>query len=126
MKTTAIQIFAFVLLCFVGLTCGYEFPEAPYPRVETLAVTSISGSGATFNASLSFEGNSDVIKFGFVWSNTAQPYLENSDRVIYVETLHSNSFSAEIKTTLEEHKKYHVKSFVETEEYTVYGQQVEF
>jgi N-acetylneuraminic acid mutarotase len=126
MKTNVIQISAFVLLSFVVVRCGHEFPETPYPRVETLAVTDISASGATFNAALSFNGNAEIVRFGFVWSNTVQPHLSNSDKVIYVEILHSNSFSAVIKSTLEDQKKYYVRSFVETEEYTVYGQQVEF
>jgi hypothetical protein len=97
-----------------------------WPGINTLEVTNISDKGAQLNAEIIYRGNYGVLKYGFVWSESENPSLNNADRVVLSGDLTSGKFSAEISTTLKQGKTYWVKSFVETADYTVYGEGVSF
>lgn len=103
-----------------------EITGRDYPRLKTLAVTEITPEGAKFNAEIISRGNSEVINYGFVWSESENPAITNSDRIIYPDNTQSNIFYKSVKTTLKEGVLYFVRAFVETNEYIVYGENVKF
>jgi N-acetylneuraminic acid mutarotase len=103
-----------------------EMPGREYPRLRTLEVSDISDNGAKFNAEIFFRGSFKIISYGFVWSQDQNPRLENSDKKVIAVDLNSNGFSVEISTTLKPGIVYHVKAFIQTENYIVYGTEVEF
>ena len=121
------KIFIFAILTFSFFDCNKdEGTTRDFPELETLKVSDISANGAKFNAQISNRGNSTVISYGFVWSETLNPSLSGSDKIVYSGNIESNKFSATISTTLKEGVIYHVRSFVITEKYTVYGDDVTF
>lgn len=115
------------LLSFLCITCKEEeVTSRNYPRLNTLEVTDVSEKGATFNAAFLYRGNFEVTSYGFVWSEQGGPTLGNSDRIIYSESIQSETFSAEVTTTLSKGITYHVRPFVQTQDYLVYGKSVTF
>jgi N-acetylneuraminic acid mutarotase len=113
------------ILAFFGCH-KMEVTSRDYPRLNTLDVTDISESGATFTAEIIFRSSFDIVDFGFVWAQSTNPDLNNADKVIYSSNPASNRFSVDITTTLEPGIMYYVRSFVQTTDYTVYGNTVGF
>lgn len=122
-------LFFIVILASAGCTDDEIIPRE-YPRLETLEVTNISDSGATFNARIILLGNQDIIEYGFVWHpDYGFPHVEptlGSNRIFLTEGITEGDFSANITTTLYKNRIYSVKAFAKTEEYTVYGKNIEF
>jgi len=104
----------------------YDVDSKLFPGLHSHEVSDISENGATFNAEITFRGNFKIISYGFVWSDKSNPKIENSDRIVYYDNILTNKFSAQISTSLKEGKTYYVRSFVETENYRVYGNEVTF
>ncbi|MEQ8239913.1 MAG: IPT/TIG domain-containing protein [Cyclobacteriaceae bacterium] len=115
----------FLLALLVNCTED-ELTSRDYPRLNTLAVKDITSKGAEFNAEIIFRGNFEIINYGFVWRENKNPILEFSDRVIYSENIQSNEFSEIIDITLKEGVSYFVRAFIETNEFIVYGENVNF
>jgi N-acetylneuraminic acid mutarotase len=116
-----------MLITLLVVNCNEEeVTSRPYPRLKTLPVTGINAGGATFHAEILFRGGFDILRYGFVWSEGGNPSLNNTERRIFSGNIQSGSFSAEITTTLMEKFTYSVRSFVETDNYTVYGEIVDF
>lgn len=103
-----------------------EIPSRDYPRLNTLDVTNVNEAGATLNAEITYRGDFEILRYGFVWSESESPTLQNSDRVIFQRDIRSNKFSATISSTLVSRKEYYVRPFVQTEDYFVYGKNVKF
>lgn len=116
-----------LLLALLFSNCEKEeIHPREYPRLNTLEVSHISSAGARFNAELSYRGDFNIIRYGFIWAKYTNPNLTVSDRVIYSTSPNENTFSAEIPTTLEAGREYYVNSFVETSDYLVYGNEISF
>ena len=113
--------------CGVLLKCkDDEESKRDWPRLNTLPVTNISGLGAQFNAEFTMRGDFEILHYGFVWSPESYPALENSEKLIFSGNITETKFSEQISTTLVENRNYHVRSFVQTADFTVYGKDVEF
>jgi len=122
-----LQIILLMSLLWLLVKCdGDEVTSRNYPRIKTLPVTEINSEGARFRAEIIFRGNFEIIEYGFVWGQSQNPTKENSDRVIYSENIQSTNFSKTIETTLKEGNSYFVRAFVETNNFTVYGENVAF
>jgi N-acetylneuraminic acid mutarotase len=120
-------LFIIFLSVLLSVNCENEGPgKRDWPGIITLDITSISDKGAVFNAEVISRGDFDVLSFGFVWSESENPLLNNADKVVLSGDLKPGKFSAEISTTLKHGITYWVKSFVETSDYTVYGKGVSF
>lgn len=103
-----------------------EVTGRDYPRIKTLPVTEITPDGARFNAEILFRGDFEIINYGFVWSEYINPVIQNSDRVVYTDNIVSENFSEIIETTLKENVSYFVRAFVETKDFIVYGENIQF
>jgi hypothetical protein len=116
-----------IVFCVFLIRCDkHEITSRDYPRLKTLDVSNISEKGAKFDAEIFFRGAFEIIRFGFVWSEPKNPELGDSDKVVYSENIQSDKFSAEISTTLKVGVTYNVRSFVQTADYLVYGNNIEF
>ena len=104
----------------------YEFPESPYPRVETLPVINISKTGVTFQAKLSFEGKDPITSHGFIWGISSDINIGKNDSIDLGTLSNSGEFSFDLKYGLNTDTTYYVKTFVKNGEYLVYGQVVSF
>ncbi|HHC79973.1 MAG TPA: hypothetical protein ENK46_08820 [Flavobacteriia bacterium] len=98
----------------------------PYPRVQTLEVTNISESGAVFNATISNDGNLQIIEHGFVWGNREDLTISNANKRVLTNNITNNEFSAEILTTLTKDQLFFVRAYLKTDQYLVYGKPVTF
>jgi hypothetical protein len=120
------------LLLFFGLIflltgCSKnEETDRGYPRLNTMEVTDINNNGAVFNAEIISGSQYEILNYGFAWSETKDPDLLNTDRIVFTGDIKSKMFSADILTTLGVGVKYYVRSFVMTNNFTVYGKNVEF
>lgn len=126
MKVILRNILFIFLLGFLVKCDDDEVTSRSYPRLKTLPVSEITSEGAKFNAEFIFRGAFEVLNYGFVWSESENPTLENKDRVIYSENIQTESFSEKIESTLKEGTTYFVRAFVETNEFIVYGENVSF
>jgi hypothetical protein len=105
----------------------YEFPNSPYPGLETRPVVRINSSGATFEADVWRQGSSPIIDHGFVWGETEQAFLTNYSHKIQLGAFAGKGeFEANATAGLTPDKTYFVKAFVVTEDCTVYGDPVPF
>jgi N-acetylneuraminic acid mutarotase len=120
-------IFILFLLAIFLISCDKnEVTSREYPRLNTLDATDISDSGTTFNAEIIYRGDLEIIKYGFVWSEKENPSLENSDKIVFSDNIQSNKFTSVITTTLKRGVYYNVRSFIITNNYTVYGNCLKF
>jgi hypothetical protein len=105
-----------------------ESEPAPrdYPRLHTRAVTNINDDGVTLNVDFTYRGNFEILRYGFVWSQSEDPTLENGQRVIFNGNIRSGQFSATVSSGLIWGKRYYARPFVQTQTYTVYGAVVWF
>lgn len=117
----------FIFSSYILVNCDEdEVTSRDYPRIKTLPVTEITSEGAKFSADIIFRGKFDVVNYGFVWGTDENPTKESSDRVIYSDNVQSKSFTEKIETTLQEDVSYFVRSFIETQDFVVYGSNVNF
>jgi len=103
-----------------------EVTNRNYPRLKTLPITEITSEGAKFHAEIISQGNSEIINYGFVWGENENPNKEQSDRAIYLDNIEIDKFSKKIESTLKEGTIYNVRAFVETNDFVVYGTNVNF
>lgn len=115
----------FVIMIFVG--CHKEKIEARfYPRVRTLDVSNITSDGVTFWGEIIAPGNSATVEYGFAWSTHDTPSPKISEHIIVKEGLSTGKFSCRIDYSLIRDEEYYVRSFVKTDELTVFGNAVSF
>lgn len=114
------------LLCLLVMCDKEEVTSRNYPRLKTLPVTEISSEGAKFNAEFRLRGDFKVVNYGFVWDETIDPTIEYSNRVINSENIQTDRFSQSIETNLKVGVYYYVRAFVETDDFTVYGENMYF
>jgi N-acetylneuraminic acid mutarotase len=117
------------LAAVISITCKENgMVTRSYPSLDTKSVTEINANGATFNAEILTIGNSGVVDFGFVYSESPNPTLTNSDRISLGATTQKGSFSSLANRDLTQTKTYYVRAYAVTRDpiFTVYGQQVEF
>jgi hypothetical protein len=117
--TTSIILF----LSLIFINCDkYEFPNSPYPNVETLPAINISKTGATLQGNIERLGEEPILNHGFVWglSLSLSPLL-NSDKVLLGKKSGVGFFSKEVNSGFFKDTTYYFQAFVQTKKYTVYG-----
>lgn len=118
-----------LLISLLGLFLGcdkYEVTPRAYPRITTLPVTEITTEGARFNAEIIFRGDMEIINSGFVWGRFPNPVKEKNDKWVSYDNIQNDKFSQLIETNLKKDINYNVRAFIETNDFIVYGWNVEF
>ncbi|MGE0930272.1 IPT/TIG domain-containing protein [Peijinzhouia sedimentorum] len=123
-----VKSIVFLLFHFLFIQCveDEDVLKRDYPRIKTLSVVDISPDGARFNAEILFRGDFEIISYGFAWGEIRYPNKVNFDRVVYLDNIKDNGFSHNVESTLKNGKWYNVRAFVETKDYTVYGENLAF
>ena len=97
-----------------------------FPLIRTFEAKDITPLGVTFHAEIIHVGKQPVISYGFVWGERAQPNLERSEKWIKTGEPAAGQFDLRIETRLKEDVVYYVRSFANTEDYIVYGDEISF
>jgi len=122
-----INLLFFIIAIVTLVTCkNDEVTPREYPRVTTLEVSSISESGATFNAEIIYPGNGEILEYGFVWGESSKPTLEDFNKEVQTNSITTGKFSAKISTPLKNGVNYYVRAYAINEKYLVYGKVVPF
>lgn len=126
-KFTSLRIIFYSLMMLQLITtCRKdEAITRNYPRLNTLAVSQITGSGAKFNAEVISGNTSEVVQYGFTWNEYIPPKVDLHDNVAINESLSGKNFSSNIQS-LKNDQIYYVRSFVRTENLLIYGPVVTF
>lgn len=118
------------LLFLIGLIAQCqkeELTSRDFPRLRTLPVSNISAAGATFSAEIGYRGDFEVLNYGFVWrARRGDPALPDDARVIFTGDIQAQQFSSEITVSLQTGVTYNVRAFIQTNDYLVYGNNIQF
>jgi hypothetical protein len=127
MRKAIFRIIAIWIAVFSLVKCDkYEFPESPYPRIETLPVVDVSETGATFKARITQLGQKKITDHGFIWGLHKNLRLYNEDKVQLGPVQGTGEFTADVRSGLHIGETYFVRPFAVTEDYVVYGEYVSF
>ncbi|MEJ1241728.1 hypothetical protein WBG78_26525 [Chryseolinea sp. T2] len=125
MKPLLIRTSFMLASALISFSCNDNaFPDAAYPRMNTLPVTNVSSTGATFHGSTLQNGTEEIINRGFVWSTKQSVTLEDGQRIDLGPG--PEEFDAEVLSGLSPKTIYYVKAFAITKNYTVYAPYVQF
>ncbi|MCG8582819.1 MAG: IPT/TIG domain-containing protein, partial [Bacteroidales bacterium] len=117
-------IFFVALLFSIG--CQKESKETDFAVISTNEVK-IDGStkaGVVFSASILLENDEAILEQGFTYALHDNPDLQ--DFVLNVDNINRSHFKVELEDALRPDTTYYVRSFVKTEKYFIYGNEVNF
>ncbi len=124
------KILAFVSLFSLMAGCKKEEIESnEYPRINTLEVTNITKEGVVFNGEIISLGNTPVVNYGFVWSDSEIIYSgggKNMEKILISGNNSKGKFSKSIDFALKKDVQYTVSAIVQTDSITVFGEAVSF
>lgn len=103
-----------------------ELNQRDYPTLYTLEVTDITNSGALFNAEIRYRGEFKILQYGFIWSQQDIMTLNTPNIIKYTDDTREMKFNYEITSGLSVNTTYQVRAYIVTEDYTVFGNVVEF
>lgn len=117
-------IFVFLLLALVT-ACEFDAVLEPkvYPQIETLEPI-MDSTGVLFRAHVKNASSKPILRYGFVWSMSSNPTIENQS-VLFDNDLLVDSFSTRIIDGIVNSNLF-VRAYVSTEDYESYGCEVEF
>lgn len=122
MNATYIFYIAIAVILTSGSCDQYEFPESPYPRVETTSIEKISQDNFIFRAKITRPGSHEPLEHGFIWGLTSSLTGANAQKINLGDYSGIEDFAAELTQNLEHNKTYYVKAYFATESYRVYGE----
>ncbi|HTE32769.1 MAG TPA: IPT/TIG domain-containing protein, partial [Chryseolinea sp.] len=105
-----------------------EVETRDYPVIDTDAVTEISSTGATFNATVLNTGPSGISDHGFVFNAYAFPTLENANKISLGSKEGTGSFSEIANRNMAKGQTCYVRAYAVSKgnQIIVYGQDVSF
>jgi|WetSurMetagenome_2_1015567.scaffolds.fasta_scaffold72829_2 hypothetical protein len=124
MNTSTYRVFLLLCILLQSCTRDVEIPNKEYPLLVT-GIRNVSPEGAVLSADLVRPGKSRILEYGFVWSKEQRPTLSAAKKLFY-EEMDNAEFSFTIHGGLEKSTVYFVRSYVKTELYEAYGNEVSF
>lgn len=103
-----------------------EVTSRVFPRLKTLPVTEITEEGVRFNAEFIFRGDFEIQRYGFAWGERSDPGIHGDSLAVRTDNIQTNTFSEVIDSDLKVGETYHVRAFVETADFIVYGANEQF
>src|SRR3989337_3702794 len=102
-----------------------EVTARKYPRVSTDEVTDLTISSMVFHGNLYFS-SVEIMDHGFVWTGTGFPTITNGNKISMGATNKLGSFESTASGTLIDGKTYLARAYVQSADYIVYGELLEF
>ncbi|GMQ29186.1 hypothetical protein [Algoriphagus confluentis] len=120
------RIFTFLFISLLGIACSEE-EVAPRtnPRFTVALVQLVDATGAEFSASILDYGSDDILEYGFVYGNTINLTLSNSDRVSEAGKP-QKEFKLKATHSMRVGETIYVSAFLRTSEGTVYSKPYSF
>lgn len=109
-----------LFLCIVSSCTKEEIIPRSYPRVNTLDISNINSSGASFHGDI-FYSNVPVRDHGFIWSPYSNMTFEQSDRISLGPNAGAGLFDANIDRGLINGKTYYMRAYAISDDKTVFG-----
>nr|WP_319401008.1 IPT/TIG domain-containing protein [uncultured Carboxylicivirga sp.] len=115
-----------ISICFLLHSCqkDYQKSEAFVLSTKDVAYEGNTTNGVTFSASIVLESENEILEQGFVIDLEGQPTID--DEVLRVKEVSNKAYSLQYDNVLVPDTTYYVRSFLKTQKYIVYGNQVEF
>lgn len=118
--------FISVCLLIIFVSCEKQNLDNPFPVLVTLSVSNIDLSGAKFNGRIKTPGSSSIVNYGFVWDTKPKPTLKQGHYVSVGQSYSDNIFEISIKKDLLADTQYNVRTFAQTKDLVIYGNEVVF
>ncbi|MDO3694845.1 hypothetical protein QVZ41_08315 [Wenyingzhuangia sp. chi5] len=122
-------IFKIIVLLFVliiSIKCTKEeITTREYPRLKTSSISKVSGN-SYFNAEFIHKGDFVIMEHGFVFGEKKNPTTEFDNILKSDGNIQGDTFSIEIPTELRTGVGYHVRAYIITNNYKVYGTNINF
>lgn len=126
-KGRILQYLLFLLMICLLTTCKKEDAAIKeYPRINTLDVSGINESGATFGANIISGDLTQTKEYGFVWDISTSPDINLHDKLVMTGILSNKSISGIVHSALKKDVVYYMRAYVKTDKYLVYGKVVSF
>jgi hypothetical protein len=117
-----------LLYCFPFLlSCTEEERlNIDYPRIKTLDISVNTMEEVIYKAEITYRGETEIQSYGFVWGQGNNPDLISGSQVRLNGKPENNTFAITLNDLLIKNTTYTVRAFVETDQYVIYGQTIEF
>jgi len=115
-----------LIILLIGIYACQKEKSYDYPIIYTGEATQIDTSGVTLSAKLADISSSDLIEYGFVWSSSSDPTIENAEKYIIRDKPQTGIISHRVTTTLSPNVVYYFRAFARNKGYTAYGENVSF
>ncbi len=129
MKSLHIILFIFIALA-VSLSCEKEEVERPFARVQTLPVTEIDSTGATFHAEILSFHKDGITEYGFMWYNGILNRVwdapERFSHIALGTVPSEKRFTARVETGFVPGDTYQVRAYLRSADWVVYGEPMLF
>ncbi|GAB5554080.1 MAG: hypothetical protein Sapg2KO_36710 [Saprospiraceae bacterium] len=120
-------IYLIPIFCLFLATCEKkELAPRPFPRLKTLEVSNITDSTAFLSAEILLRGDYEVLEYGFVWSFSNQPEIDQDISITETAPLVEDEFSFQLSNNWSFNQTYYLRAYLKTADFTVYGTEVNF
>ena len=119
------KIIAFCLAILLSGCTQEKITPREYPRISTLSVTDVSASGAVFHGEVFFT-SVQATDYGFVWSDSSFPTINNGKQISLGATSKAVVFEARLDQSLVPGKIYTLQAYAISSGFVVYGVSVDF
>jgi N-acetylneuraminic acid mutarotase len=117
------SLFAVLLSLY---TCSEDYIERGFPGVITRSVVQNGTAGIVISGELISRNAKGIREVGFVWQSGNDPKTNPGFKANLISNIKAGPFDIKISNSLKKGTKYYVRAYAITEDYTVYGDLIEF
>jgi N-acetylneuraminic acid mutarotase len=118
-----------ILFCIIFTTFSCKKDKdvylTEYPYLVSREISNIDAGGITATAEILSLGLDSIVDYGFVWSSTGAPTIENS-RLSVGSQPHVGTFSSRINNCINENVLYNIRPYIKSKRFLVYGDEMQF
>lgn len=110
-----------------GSTKSFTTSPIEMPTIQTLAAEAIEGQFAKFRGIITSAGNLQISQYGFVWSHSEHPTIDNASRHALINYGQSLPINFEyVAVDLNPETKYYFRSYLKANDTFIYGEEMSF
>jgi hypothetical protein len=116
-----LHIVLFLLFAITGCKQEAEIQPKDFPVVISKPVKNADSGGVTFSAKIIVKGNTNLSDYGFKWGNSGAKFTYSISG-----KKSTDDFSLRVSSDLKNNEVYTYRAYVQTPEYLILGNEVEF